>query len=151
MSTKVVLLNVNSVVSRQKRHDLTNFLSVHKPNLLLLTESKLHPRHKLHIPNYTTFRSNRVDRPGGGTAILVANPLDAQRVYIPNTIAPSMELTVVSIATPSSITFLGSLYCPDQTLNPADISNLAQHLKALPVSQHKCFSLVLGGRPKRQT
>lgn len=101
MSAKVVLLNANSAVCRQKCHELPNFLPTHKSDFLLLNKTKLNPRHKFYIPNYTTFRFDRTASVGGGTAILEATPFHAQQIIVPAIIAA--PLSALSPLTPYTL------------------------------------------------
>lgn len=69
---KIIHINVNSLISLSRRFDLQKFLEKHNPDIVLLNETKLNPRHKLKFFNYVMIRK---DRPGatrgGGTAILI--------------------------------------------------------------------------------
>lgn len=68
---RCIFLNVNSVVSIERRHYLNNFIKKHKPDILLLAEHKMSHRHKLQIEGYALHRQCRVDKKGGGTAIMI--------------------------------------------------------------------------------
>lgn len=79
---KIIFINVNSIVSRHKRHYLNIFLNEHNPDILLLAEHKLTNRHTFQLKNYTIFRQDRESGRGrgGGTAILIKNWIKAERI-----------------------------------------------------------------------
>ena len=68
----------NSLYSKKKRHELNSFLIEHRLHIVLLCETKLTNRIKIHFKNYVIIRSDRItnsDTPSGGTAILLRNNL----------------------------------------------------------------------------
>ena len=70
-SLNCFFINVNSLVSLHKRHFLGIFLEEHRPDLVLIAEHKLSPRHNLVFAGYTIIRQNREQGHCGGTAILI--------------------------------------------------------------------------------
>ena len=69
---KIYQLNVNSLISQHKRTELNNFLKNHKPDVLLLNETKLNSRHNIQFKNYNFVRNDRPNnKNGGGTGILI--------------------------------------------------------------------------------
>ena len=53
---KIINLNVNSLISMSRRYDLQQFINLQKPDIALLSETKLNPRHKLQFVNYEIMR-----------------------------------------------------------------------------------------------
>lgn len=73
-SLKIIHINVNSIISISRRYDLQEFLRKHNPDIVLLNETKLNPRHNLKFVNYNVVRHDRNGAiRGGGTAILIRN------------------------------------------------------------------------------
>lgn len=72
----IIQLNVTSIRSLTKRHELNNFLKNEKPQIILLNETKLNDKHKV---NFIHFNFIRNDRPnnngGGGTGIIISDSL----------------------------------------------------------------------------
>lgn len=68
---RCIFLNVNSLISLPKRHFLRNFLTKHKPDILLSADHRLSKVHKVDFNGYVVFRHDRIGRRGGGTAVLV--------------------------------------------------------------------------------
>jgi len=56
---KVIVANVNSIVSNYKRLQLLNFLEKNKPDLLLINKTKLNKKHTLFLKNYDIIRMDR--------------------------------------------------------------------------------------------
>lgn len=101
---KIIEYNVSSLVSHSKRISLNNFLSKNKPDVLLVSETKLSSRHKLSFENYQLFRIDKSEKGTVGTAILLKNKILAEQVVIKN--LKSLELTAIKIKLRSSETFL---------------------------------------------
>ena len=119
---KCIFINVNSVVSRHRRHYLGLFLDKHKPDVLLMAEHGLSTRHKLDIRGYLTFRQNGGDG-RRGTAILVRDSLDCERLIIET---GAIENTAVKIRRVGGATLtVVSLYRrPLSTMTEADLEPL---------------------------
>lgn len=68
----IVSVNVNSIVRLNRRDYLNDFLRTQKPDIMLVCETKLTPRHRLTFYNYNLVRQDRRNSIlGGGTAILI--------------------------------------------------------------------------------
>ncbi|GJQ88772.1 hypothetical protein Trydic_g5791 [Trypoxylus dichotomus] len=55
----------------KKKNEVRAFITDNEINVALLSEAFLNASHTFNIPNYTTYRTDRNTKPGGGTAILV--------------------------------------------------------------------------------
>ena len=78
--TDLVVLQLNIRGIGSKRTDLIDLIdtSVHgkQPDVLLLSETWLTPYSpKIFIPGYELFHQDRIDKRGGGVAILISNKL----------------------------------------------------------------------------
>lgn len=83
---KIIHINVNSLILISRRYDLRQFINKHNPDIILLNETKLNRRHKLHFDNYNMIRKDRNGAlRGGGTGILIKNNLK-YNIYSNNTI-----------------------------------------------------------------
>lgn len=80
-SVKCIFANVNSLVSRHKRHYLRLFLDEHRPDVMLLAEHKLSARHRIEFKGYQIFLQIRPSA-GGGTAVLVRDEIRCERIYL---------------------------------------------------------------------
>lgn len=84
MGLRIIAINVNSIVSLHKRNDLEDFIRRQKPDLLLVSETKLTPKHKMAIQGYTIIRRDRKNAIfGGGTAIIIKQGTVYDTVNVP--------------------------------------------------------------------
>lgn len=120
---KIIFINANSLVSRCKRYYLQEFLHLHRPDALLVAETKLAPLHKLGFAGYEIFRQNRVGGRGGGTAVFVRNTLVSDRISLN---LGSIENTAVRVkkADGSYMVLLSMYLRPQDTLSLADLEPL---------------------------
>uniref|UniRef100_A0A1B0BL26 Endonuclease/exonuclease/phosphatase domain-containing protein n=1 Tax=Glossina palpalis gambiensis TaxID=67801 RepID=A0A1B0BL26_9MUSC len=58
----------NKIQDKEDKTRAFIFLNTHKPDVLLLAEHKLSPKHKIAFDNYTIYRQKRQNARGGGTA-----------------------------------------------------------------------------------
>lgn len=125
VSYKCIHLNVNSLISNSKRHELKTFIDLYKPDMLLLNETKLKPINKLSIPKYNFYRNDRTTDEGGGTAILVKSHLVSTQLQCIPTIA-SFEHTVVKLQLENNkLIYFAAVYkTPINSINTDEISLL---------------------------
>ena len=69
---KIISINVNSLIQNQRRDCLLNFTKTYKPDIVLINETKLNPKSKIHFKDFNLVRNDRPNsKMGGGTAILI--------------------------------------------------------------------------------
>lgn len=95
-SLKILEINVHSITSLQKRSELNLLIQKILPDIIVLCETYLKPKHKFSIKNYITYRSDRVDRVGGGTAILIRDNISHSTINTPK-LNSSIETTIIKI------------------------------------------------------
>lgn len=95
-SLKIASLNINSLISNQKRNEILNFSEDHNPDLMLISETKLKQQHKISFKEYNIIRNDRTFNTGGGTAILVKKSINFETINIPPLIAPVIETTTIA-------------------------------------------------------
>ena len=118
---RVVTWNANGVL--HKKHELADFVATHDPQILLLTETHLLPIQTFKLPNFTTYRTDRLLRRGGGTAILVKNTLLHYNIQAPT--LKTLEATTIQIQINSTHYRFASCYkSPAETLYPPDLDAL---------------------------
>lgn len=105
---KIHLINVNSIISLDKRHYLDLHLKTHKPDVVLITETKLNRKYNPSFKNYILYRNDRTDRIGGGTAILVKHSIHTE--HIPNPNLTTLEVTIIKIKVANRPTYIMALY-----------------------------------------
>ncbi|XP_033361652.1 uncharacterized protein LOC117239926 [Bombus vosnesenskii] len=74
---KIIAINANSLISNQKRYSMLTLINKETPDIVLVSETKLNKKHKVHFKNYSMIRHDRPNASqGGGTAILIKkNPI----------------------------------------------------------------------------
>lgn len=80
INLKSIFINVNSVVSRHKRHYLQQFVEINKPDILLLAEHKLTERHNFELRGYRSYKQYRSGQAGGGTAVFLRAEIRCERM-----------------------------------------------------------------------
>lgn len=112
MNFKIMQLNVNSIKSKQKSVEFSEFLKKHSPQIVLLSETNLKEKSALFIPKYKIFRNDRLEKEGGGTAICISENLDCEYVPVPNKVK-SIECCIVKIKQSNKETmYFASVYKP---------------------------------------
>ncbi|CAK9816206.1 Probable RNA-directed DNA polymerase from transposon X-element [Anthophora plagiata] len=95
----IIQINVNSIITNERRVTLLDCLNKHKPDVVLLSETKLNPRHKINFKNYNFVRRDRINsKQAGGTGILIRDDIKFKSVQL-NCIKNStcFESTVLEI------------------------------------------------------
>lgn len=78
-----------------KIDEFKDYLKTEQPNIVLLQETYLKPQHKLGIANYITYRTDRLNGKGGGTAILIQKNIN--HIHLPNYPTKNLEHTAIQI------------------------------------------------------
>lgn len=111
-----------SIVGRARRHEFDLFLMKHTP---MLDQTSLLLQAILLL--FQTVQ-NRPPQPSsnlaGGTAILASDKLLTTQIFPVARTFVSLEITLVVTEMQSSIIYLASVYCPNQTLHTNDFSNI---------------------------
>ncbi|XP_050488682.1 uncharacterized protein LOC126872621 [Bombus huntii] len=78
---------------------MLTLLNKEAPDMVLISETKLNKRHKVHFKNYTMIRHDRPNASqGGGTAILIKNPIKYKTILIDKiTSFRTLETTIIKI------------------------------------------------------
>lgn len=105
---KLATININRIKNR--RLELIDFVERNEIDVLLVQETWLKGE-RFSFPNYTIFRNDRLNRPGGGTMIFVKKHISAQIVPGPEN-CTHIEGTFISIKFKGNKrVYLGSVYC----------------------------------------
>lgn len=124
---KCIFINLNSVISRHRRHYLQTFVNEHKPNVLMLAEHKLSEKHSLTLNGYNIFRQNRDKGNGGGTAICVKENIKCSRIFFN---IKGIEYTAVQIIDSNGrrYNFLSLYLRPRDKLNTSDLDAISNSM-----------------------
>lgn len=108
---KIAEINVNSLITNERRASLTEFLAKHNPDAVLLCETKLNHRHRVSFKNYTFLRNDRLNaKQAGGTAILIKNNMKFKRIQLGCLESPTLETTIIQIKIQQNNLFLIAAY-----------------------------------------
>ena len=78
---KIISVDVNSIITNNRRSDLTKFVADYNPDIVLIGETKLNPKYKIEFKDYDVYRNDRPNATqGGGTAILIKKPIQYQKI-----------------------------------------------------------------------
>ena len=70
-SIRILTWNANGILANNKLLELTHLLQNKHIDILCLSETHLKPSQKLYIPNFISYRRDRIGSRGGGVAILI--------------------------------------------------------------------------------
>lgn len=112
----------NAAGLHSKKHETMAFLQRENVDIMIIGETWLKANIQLKIPNYITYRSDRILQPHGGTAILI-------KKHIPHTYLQTrqcqVENTIIEINTREGPLKIISAYCtPNKNLTAQDLETL---------------------------
>lgn len=120
---KCIFINVNSLVSKQKRHFFNVFLTMHKPDVVLIAEHRLNIRHKLNFKGYRLLRQHRNGGVGGGTAICIKESFSFQEIKIDTKFIENSAIEV-SLSDGGKIAFVAMYKRPTDLLTKEDLNKI---------------------------
>lgn len=126
---KCIFINVNSLVSKQKRHYFDIFLKKHKPDIVLIAEHKLNIRHKVEFSGYNIIRQNRSTGSGGGTAICIKENFSYKKIEI-NLNSVENTAIEVNLIDGSVISFVSMYLRPSVNLSAFDMNKILSLLNS---------------------
>lgn len=98
LNLKLIAINVNSIVSNQKRSSLMNIIKEQNPDVVFLSETKLKPKHIISFKDYNIVRNDRRDKNGGGTALVLRKGIKFNRINIQeHQEKPFLEHTIIKV------------------------------------------------------
>ena len=99
LSFEIAAVNVNSLVSHEKRYILLQFMVHHKPDIILISETKFKKKHKTQFAQYSIHRTDRPSADGGGgTAVLVKNTFSLECVSVLSHLSARNEVLEYTVA-----------------------------------------------------
>lgn len=117
----VCIFNANGI--KQMKTELNTFLYDHHIDILLVSETHLKPADDFRLRNMVCYRTDRLNRRGGGTAVFLKKEL----VHNQEALQPldHIEATAVTVSTRlGAITFAAAYLSPNQPLFETDVRKL---------------------------
>lgn len=112
-------INVNSLVSLAKRHELSYHINQTAPDIVLVSESGLRNRHVFELRNYNCFRNDKTSS-SRGTCVFIRNTLIASR-YFPPFSTVGNDYTAVRLELGGVDVIVVSMYTGYRALDTADL------------------------------
>lgn len=96
---KILSINVNSIITNQRRASLLNIMKSQQPDILLINETKLNKQHVLRFEKYNIIRNDRNNTQfGGGTAIIIKKGIKYTSISLPeNNENKILEHTIIKL------------------------------------------------------
>ena len=142
----IIAINVNSLISIQRRLEIINFIKIHKPDILLISETKLDKRHKIVIDDYNIIRKDRDkdNKGGGGTAIIIHKKFKYRIVNIKKKFK-TFEITTIEIKLDNNNNKLivAACYAPQET-NDTFIEEFETACQQLNLQQPNNYYILAG-------
>lgn len=124
-SIRIMQLNVNSLISNNKKHEFSKMLLKHKPHVALLSETKLKNKNKIDINKYKIYRNDRSTDSGGGTAICVVDTIVSEYIAQPKNIKSIESCTILIKLENNAKMYFTAIYKPPRNkLNPNDLDHI---------------------------
>lgn len=136
---KILELNVNSIISLQRRHELNRIIIQHNPDIFLLNETHLNNRHKINFKNYTLIKRDSLTK-DSGTAILVKSNIKIEIINIKHNFE-NLETVIIKV----SLTQDKSVYCLSIYVNPNRSIHMPDFESLFKVLDLKNNSYIIGG------
>lgn len=123
---KFVEINVNSLISQERRHNLNTFLNTHRPDIVLVVETVLLSKHRIAIPNYHFIRSDKdTYTDGRGTGIFIRENINYEKINTRAWNLQTLETTAILIKTECNQSVLVvSVYRPASNNTRIDVADL---------------------------
>lgn len=114
-TVNIALWNANGLV--QHYQELKLFITQHKLDILLITESHFTEKSYFNIPNYSLYVANHPgNRARGGAAVLVKNSLS--HYELPKVELNYLQSSSIVLATNSGPVTISAIYCPPSCITP---------------------------------
>jgi hypothetical protein len=144
---QINIVHINIRGLRTSKTELNLLINERQPHVITINETFLKPHVKFSIPNYTTFRKDRRNRPNGGVAILTHQQLPATEVELPKQYE-GLEALTVKIHIPNWPLYISTIYNPPESQLPTNlITHLSSYHKSILLTDINAQHHILGDHP----
>lgn len=119
-------INANSIRSRTKQHCMADYLKSHKPDIVMISETKLNETFHPKFDDYNLYRNDRTTDGGGGTALLIRDHIKVEMLANPQNSRIECTAIKIPLANDKHISLIAA-YMPNQSLTDDDLTNLLTH------------------------
>lgn len=132
---KCDIVNICSVYSKEKKHQVSVYLKKYKPNIMMLSETNSNNRCNLNFNGYDHIRVDRKNKKWGGTAILYDENLVITQIVNDPTIE-SFEYTSGEVVINNEKVLLTSIYRPPNVPINNFVADIEKILNKYPRHKH---------------
>lgn len=123
INRNLTLANFNANGITNQTGELQKFLTEQEIDIMCISETHLKPTATLKLRNYTTYRTDRLNRHGGGTAITIKSQIPHRQAVLPK--FNTLEATGIYIQLNNKETLVVAAYYPPQgQLDENDLDSL---------------------------
>ena len=79
---KILHLNCRSVKDKSKQIEIEYLAKTHQIDIMTLNETFLKPIDQFYIPDFHTIRNDRLNKKGGGSAILIRKSIEFKKIIL---------------------------------------------------------------------
>lgn len=127
--TKIKIMYWNAQSVQQIQNEMFNCIHSHHIDVTLIQETWLKPNIQLFHPNYICHRLDRLDRTGGGIAIIVHKSIE--HTLLTKVKTKIIESLGIEIATSGNPIKLFSVYFPGTDLTSSALNDFKQDIRLL--------------------
>lgn len=120
ISKPLIILNFNANGLKNQLLEFTKFLQDNTVDIACVNETHLNRTDNIKIKNYKIYRTDRENKPGGGTAILIKKTISHNPIKISN--LENVECTAITILLNHRETTIAAVY--NQPTKPLLLSDL---------------------------
>lgn len=117
--------NANGLLN--KKQELQHFITKHKIDVMLITETHLRPAHNPKLPGFTLYKQVRSTGSGGGSAIYIKNGTNHYPLPEPKTVNLETTSIIINTQRNGSIKFTAAYNRPGHQLLEADLDLVMQN------------------------
>ncbi|CAD7003469.1 unnamed protein product [Ceratitis capitata] len=142
---KCIAINVNSLISKQKRHYFNLFLQKHKPDVVLAAELRLSDKHNISFRNYSyvpqLMKTHTDNKNSQSTGIFIRENFQYNRIEVERT--TYLETTAIELLTSDGNRIaIAAMY---NRLSKTDKLCTSDLLKVLNALSARTNEIILGG------
>lgn len=142
----ITAINVNSLVTIQKRFDVLDLARATNSDIMLISETKFNAKHQFNPADYNLIRTDRpAAMAGGGTAILIKNNINYEHIRHPSSLSNKLiEYSIVKLHLNNSSLYIISLYATNDGSSATFINELVELLDGIKANLPSTYYVIAG-------
>lgn len=140
----IIQINVGSLRTNIRRQNMSAFIKIHKPEVVLINEMVINHNHNVNFRDYIFTRNNKIpNEPGRGTGILVKHNIKHEPIDTTAWKLKTLEASAVKIHTTGGLLFVIAAYRYNGSRTSIDTEDLDKMITKFRLSN--ASQLVIGG------